>query len=181
MARRESTAFELVLKSTEAAQRSPGVRTRAADAGDAGAADARAADAVPGYSGGGPRGGARDRGCRWACCLSRSGRRRLSLNRRRAEVLEAVEGSTLKGEAGRALLNDSQREMNTITRMLSNMSKRYVVVRGAADDDERKRRRRSGSSAAAEAEEEVAVIEESLMTRRRAAVSTRSRLPEGGR
>jgi hypothetical protein len=163
--RRESTAFELVLKSTEAAQplhpayaRAPPTPATPAPPTPAPPtpspatpeADPEVARAIEARFGG--------------RVLSESQRQAAisSLNRRRAEVLEAVEGSTLKGEAGRALLNDSQREMNTITRMLSNMSKRYVVVRGAADDDGAADGAgdQAGSAAAEAEEEEVAVIEE---------------------
>ena len=51
-----------------------------------------------------------------------------ALERRCAEVVGAMEDSTLGGEAGRALLNDAQRELVTISRLMKALSRRYIVV-----------------------------------------------------
>jgi len=48
------------------------------------------------------------------------------------EVMDRVQASRVKGEAGRALLNRAQRELLTISRVLGAVSKAYVLVRLAS-------------------------------------------------
>lgn len=54
-----------------------------------------------------------------------------SLTLRRSELLHLVEDSDLRGEAGRAMVNEAQRELLSISRMLGVMEKEYVVVQPA--------------------------------------------------
>ena len=102
----------------------------AADASDAGAADAYRRRRVPGYSGhSDPVWLVRSRlALVGACCRSRSSKRR-SPRSTWPSTRCSRRWRRRRCRRRRALLGDSQREMNTITRMLSNMSKRYVVVR----------------------------------------------------
>ena len=55
-----------------------------------------------------------------------------SLIRRQQEVVARVQSSQLKGEAGRAALNEAQRELLDISRIRNAMSKRYVLLRTEA-------------------------------------------------
>uniref|UniRef100_A0A7S2GBD7 non-specific serine/threonine protein kinase n=1 Tax=Haptolina brevifila TaxID=156173 RepID=A0A7S2GBD7_9EUKA len=55
-----------------------------------------------------------------------------SLIRRQQEVVARVQSSQLKGEAGRAALNEAQRELLDISRIQNAMSKRYVLLRTGA-------------------------------------------------
>ncbi|KAL1496601.1 hypothetical protein AB1Y20_014205 [Prymnesium parvum] len=50
-------------------------------------------------------------------------------NKRRKDVMEGVESSRVKGEAGRALINNAQRELLLISRVLAGLSKKYVLRR----------------------------------------------------
>ena len=52
-----------------------------------------------------------------------------SLLRRQQEVVSRVQSSQLKGEAGRAALNEAQRELLDISRIRAATSKRYVLLR----------------------------------------------------
>merc|ERR1719446_522483 len=54
-----------------------------------------------------------------------------SLTLRRSELLKLVEGSDLRGEAGRTMVNEAQRELLSISRMCGAMESEYVVVQAA--------------------------------------------------
>ena len=152
--RRESTAFELVLKSTEAAQPLHPAYARAPPTP---ATPAPPTPAPPTPSPATPEADPRwrvrsrlDGGARAVRVAAAGGH--LLAESAACRGARGGGGVDAQGQAGRALLNDSQREMNTITRMLSNMSKRYVVVRapptttappdGAGDQAAARRRRR---------------------------------------
>lgn len=52
-----------------------------------------------------------------------------SLDRRCSEVMDRMRTCELGGSSGRKLLNDAQRELVTISRLMALVSRRYVVVR----------------------------------------------------
>jgi len=57
-----------------------------------------------------------------------------SLERRCHEVMDQMASCTLGGEAGRALLNDAQRELVIISRLVRAVSRPYVIVTADVSD-----------------------------------------------
>ena len=82
------------------------------------------------------------------------------LTRRQQEVVAQVQGSQEKGEKGRAMLNEAQRELLEINRLRNAVSRRYVLVRTDPEAASTSDFPQAGSTIAGIPVEHVAVIDE---------------------